>query len=245
MSNLAIIRPIPGVSTGALVNPERTGTPDPKEVSYSVGAGIRDMDIDLGAAHLIGGFYVGAVSHEVQITVATGVAAHGEIHHDGLLDIAPKRTAGAPRQYLKLIAPIPVRFINMRIQNAPDGLEVGLALVGEVFRPTYGHEWGAGRYLVDTGTATRNRAGGFGIERGAIVPGWEFTLGDLTDEEREQLFDMVRKMGETSPVVVVEDPDNTADLDARIHYGLFQRLEKYERQSVGVTRWSFKVEEWL
>lgn len=242
MGTSIIMRPLPATYTGTIINPDRLGTPDPKEVAYYDANANRSFTIDLGADTMVGAFYMGGVSGtpNFNLTLRTAALVDTVI---GAVAVAPKRTAGAPRQYLARFTPQLARYAVVTV-NATIGLEVGFASLNEVFEPTYGHEWGAGRFIIDTGLATRNRAGGFGIEAGAIVTGWDFTLGDLTEDEREVLFDMLRKVGETSPVIVCEDPDQTADLDARLHYGLFQRLEKYERQQLGVTRWSLKVEDW-
>lgn len=246
MSNLAIIRPLPGAAyvNGALTNGARIFTPDPKEVA--TGNGDSFFRVDLGRVETVSAIYLGGNIGRRGFRWRGGAASYVET---ALRNIGPaqKRTDVGPFQILDIFDPVALRYLEFYTDTGggfgpAEG--IGVLAIGETFRPTFGHEWGAGRYLVDTSTVSRNRAGGFGIDRGAIVPGWEFTLGDLTEEERERLFDMVRKLGESSPVIVCEDPDNTADLDARIHYGLFQRLEKYDRQSVGVTRWSFKVEEW-
>lgn len=244
MNRLAIIRPLPATMTGDMVNPERMATDDPKEVAYSANAGAREIEFDLGSPQMVGAIYLGGVTGgTTAFTVTGGPVGYAE-NALGNLVVAPKRTATGPRQYLMTFAPQLIRYVRLSA-NLAQGFAVGIARLGELFQPTWGHEWGAGRYLVDTSIVTRNRAGGFGIDKGAIATGWEFTLGDLTDEEREALFDMLRKVGESNPIIVSEDPAVTADLDARLHYGLFQRLEKYERQSVGVTRWSLKVEDWL
>lgn len=242
MSVLAIIRPLPATYGGNMTDAARMGTPDPREVAYSTGSGARTIDMDLGSVQSVGAIYLGGATFAGSFQITGGVAGYTETVIGDILS-APKRTAVSPRQYLATFPPINVRYIRLSA-NLNNGWEVGVAVAGERFSPTFGHEWGAGRYLADTGTATRNRAGGFGVDPGAVVAGWEFTLGDLTDEEREVLFDMLRKIGETRPVIVAEDPDVTPDLDARLHYGLFQRLEKYERVQTGVTRWALKVEEW-
>lgn len=242
MSNLSVNRPLAATIAGNMTNPTRMSSPDPKEVAFSNGALARTIDIDLGAAQMVGSIYLGGVSGSTTFAVTGGTAAYTTTALGDIL-VAPKRTAIAPRQYLLQFDPISLRYIRLSATLA-DGFQVGIAAACERFTATYGHEWGAGRYLEDTSNVARNRAGGFGIDKGAIVPGYDFTLGDLTDEERESLFDMLRKVGESSPVIVAEEPDVTNDLDARLHYGLFQRLEKYERRSVGITRWSLKVSDW-
>lgn len=242
MANMVIGRPLPGTITFSWVNGANLLTPDPKEVAYAGATGFQEFTIDLGSEKPVGAVYFGGVSKDIELsyyvqnTVGTSLAT-------GTINAANKRTAAAPFQYFASFAPVNARRLIV-YSNPTAGDEIGVAAMLETFQPTWNQEWGAGRFLIDTGTATRNRAGGFGIEQGAIVPGYEFTLGDLTDTELEVLYDMLRKVGETSPIIIAEEPTNNTDLDARVHYGLFQRLEKYERQQLGVTRWSLKMEEW-
>lgn len=242
MGLLSVSRWLAGTIAGNMTNPTRMATWDPKEVAYSNGAGARTIDIDLGAAQMVGAIYLGGVSGTTTFAVTGGAASYTTTSYGNIV-VAPKRTAVSPRQYLLEFAPVSLRYIRLSATLA-DGFEVGIAAACERFTSEYGHEWGAGRGLEDMSSVTANRAGGFGIDPGAIVPSYDWTFGDLNDEEREALFDMLRKVGTSSPVIICEDPAVTNDLDARLHYSLFQRLEKYERRSVGITRWSLKARDW-
>lgn len=236
------------ISTAGFTNEANAGSVDPKEVAVdSVGGINRDLILEFSGGVVIDSAFLGAVSADVEVQLSADTT------DDSLYDTAyatklaasHKRTAEAPFSYYWQLAGDTVYRLRFRFVSIPAGFNVGLARAAETFSPTYGHEWGAGRSLVDTGAATRNKAGGFGIEPGAIAGAWDWTLGDLTDEEVEELYDILRRIGATNPCLVVEDPAETNHLDARIHYGLFQRLEKYERRSVGITRWSLKIEEWI
>lgn len=242
MNNGTIMRPLPAVIGGSLADPARMASPDPKEVAYAVAAGPHTIDIDLGAPTLVGAVYLGGVSGDVVFSLTGGTASYAEAPI-GNLFAAQKRTPVGARKYLGIIVPRPLRYLRLSA-DLPAGFEVGVAAICERFSPKWGHEWGSGRSIIDTGTANRNRAGGFGVELGAVVTGWDFTLGDITDGEREELFDMLKKIGETRPVIVAENTDATADLDARVHYGLLRRVDKYERIQLGVTKWTLKVEDW-
>lgn len=243
MTILSINRWLAGTVAGTMTNPSRMATWDPKEVAYSNGAGARTIDIDLGAVQSVGSIYLGGVNGTTTFAVTGGAAAYTTTALGNIV-VAPKRTAVAPRQYLLEFAPVNFRYFRLSA-NLADGFEVGIAAACERISPSWGHEFGASRTLEDMSNVTANRAGGFGIDAGAIVPGYSFTLGDLTDEEREALFDLLRKTGQSNPIIVAEDPAVTNDLDARLHYGLFQRLEGYERRSPGITRWALKMRDWI
>lgn len=240
--NISIIRPIAATVAGTFTNPERMASPDPKEVAYTVGAGAKTIDLDLGSVQDVGAIYLGGVSGTTSFAVTGGAASYTTTNFGNIV-VAPSRSGTAPRQYL-LTLDASLRYIRLSA-NLADGFEVGIAFAGERFTPEWNQEYGAGRYLIDTSAVARNRAGGFGIDEGAIIPGYEFTLGDLSDEEAEALFELLRKVGESRPMLVCEDATVSSDLDARTHYGLFQRIEKYERRSINVTRWSLKLERWI
>lgn len=246
-SVVSIMRPItPTAVAGSMTDVARVATPDPKEVAVSTGAGVRTIDLDLGSEQVVGAVYIGGANMGTTFAVTGG--GTGDAYTTiplGNIYVAAKRRAVSPRQYLLIIdPPQPLRYIRLSATLA-NGNAVGIACALERFTPTWGQEWGAGRPLSDASSMAKNRAGGFGGELGVISPGYSFTLGDLTDDETEILFDIVRQVGESRPVVIVEQPDLTENLDARLHYGLIQRIEPYERQRLNIVRWGFRIEDWL
>lgn len=245
MSNMSIIRPLPvSAIAGSMTDAERMLTPSPKEVSYSSATAARTIDIDLGSAQDVGAIYLGGVSATANFTITGGLGSYTTTAL-GTAVVAPKSSSENPRQYLLMIdPPQSLRYIRLSA-NLTSGDEIGNLVVGETFQPTLGHEYGGGRAIGDTGGATRLMSGGFGIESGATFGTWEFTLGDLTTDEIEALYTMLKKVGMTKPMVVVENPDVTANLHNRIHYGLFEKISKYERLTPGETRWALQIGEWV
>ena len=158
------------------------------------------------------------------------------------LNMGPS-TAKRQHAYLRR-ASVSSRYWRLALNGSPTA--VGIVAIGASVQPTYGHEWGSGRQLVDTGQVTPLRGGGFAVEPGAKKAAWQFALGDLTDADLSALWDMVLDIGIGSPVLAMEDPALTgAAMNAALHYGLLDRPEVYERQSLGVSRWNFRVEEWV
>lgn len=247
MSVLSIIKPasIFAVSSVELTDASRLLTPDPKEVAFRATAGTFGIDIDLGSAQTVDAIYLGGLSGPIDFTVTGGAGAYTTTAVANLV-VAPKFRASAPRRNLLHFAPQAWRYIRLTTTtSAAAGFEVGNLVVGDAFRPTWGHEFGGGRGIGDTGIATRLLSGGFGILAGSRFKTWDFALGDLTDAELEELFDILYQLGETNPAVVCEDPDITSNLDARIHYGKFGKIDRYERLVPGATRWNLKFEEWV
>jgi hypothetical protein len=245
MSVMSFLRPVAAiVAASTLTDATRVLTSDPKEVAYMAGAGTVTIDLDLGSVQEISAVFIGAMSSALTFTVTGGAAAY-TTESAGSISVADKLKAVAPRRNFALFAPKNWRYIRLEATGAPAGLEIGNVVVGDAFQPTWGHEWGAGRGVGDTGTAQRLLSGGFGINRGARFKTWDWTLGDITDAEVRELTDLCLTVGETAPLVICEDPDQTAGLDERLYYGKFAKLERYERLVPGATRWSFKVEEWV
>lgn len=237
-----------GYASSPFTDDERVGTNDPKEVAVDATGGTSQaFDLIFSTNPIqLDAFFIGAVSQDLDIQLYADTTGNSSMDTSyGIKSSAHKRTDEAPYSYYWQLPGDTVYRIGVRFLNASAGLTVGIMRACERFTPTYGHEWGAGRGLIDTGTATPTKSGGFGIEAGAIKPTWEFTLGDLTDEELETLFDMLRRVGETNPLLVVEDPSATDYLDARLHYCKLQRLEKYERRAINMTKWSLRLEDWI
>lgn len=252
MSNMLVIKPILPTGGGAS---RGTGyanllTPDPKEIwtDTTVGSNVT-FSFFLGGTISINfvmlGFITAAAAATMKVTAGVGNYTDFTLRNTSLI-----QTTGAlgPR-YHGIWSGTPVSVSDVQITlNQPAGADpitAGVLLVGSAFQPTYNREWGSGRQVIDTGSKEALLGGGFGVGEGARKAGYRWTLGDLSDAEVASLYAIALDRGETRPIVVVEDPDNTAGLNERIHYGLFDRFEAYERANPQQTRWSLSMTEWV
>jgi len=245
MSVLAICGPLPIAALGGtLEQVARLGTPAPREAATTAG-GARTIDVDLGAVLSIDTIFLGWVdgAGDAGFTV-TGGAGSYTTSEIGAMAPSPSRLA-SPRQHYVLVLDQPkaVRYVRLATADLP-ACSIGVIAVGLSIRPQWGHEYGGGRFVTDTGVVTRLADGGFGTARGARAGGWQWTLGDLDDAETDALYGLQLEYGQTDTVLVVEDPDQTAGLNERIHWGLLSRLEAYERQDTSKTKWSMRVDDW-
>lgn len=163
--------------------------------------------------------------------------------------------SAAPQQFRPVVwpalhvaaAPFTARYIRVYV-NQPGGagaMQVGAVLAGLAFRPTWNKEWESGRGFIDTGTRTRLPDGGLAVVEGVAVPTYQWVLGDLSDDEIELLWALKRDRRTTRPTLVVEDPDATAGLAERIHYGTFTNIEAFSRRQASKSRWACQFEDWL
>jgi len=220
-------------------------TPDPKEVAI-LAAGGGYWDMDLGASVTADTFFLGFCSNNsdlaVNIYTATGLGTGRTLL--GALSVGPA-TARRRHAFLKIATPSASRYWAFNVTGAA-AITAGLATIGQSIQPVFGHEWGSGRLIRDMSQVTDLRGGGFGIERGARAPGWQFTVGDLSDAEVASLWDMVQDVGMSAPVVVCEDPSlSQPALNEALHYGLLDRPEAYSREAPGTNRWSFRTKDWV
>jgi hypothetical protein len=254
MSNMAIMKPIaPNAindGNGNIGSMANLLTPDPKEVIlHSSGVGGASIQVDLGSSQLIDSFFLGGMSYpsgsSLSITGGSG-SYTSSTHFSGSL-VAPSAVSSPQRQFqfVRLSAPVSNRYIQFVLTKGSVNATIGLVLVGLSFQPTYNREWGSGRSIIDTGSKEGLLGGGFGIGEGARKAGYRWTFGDLSDAEIDRLYDLALDRGETRPVVAVEDPDQTTGLNERIHYGLFDKFEAFERQNPSQTRWSLSMSEWV
>lgn len=219
-------------------------TPDPKEVTATLsGPGVGFIDIDMGAPVTVDTLFLGGMtsgSFLQSFSQATGMGT-------GVVNIvAPGGpTNAAPHGFVRLAQPVTSRYFQIGAGTPVAALTLGVIVLGLAFQPTHNREWGGGRLLVDTGNKERLLGGGFGIGEGVRKAAYQWTFGDLSDAEVEALWNLAMSRGETSTIVVVEDPAETAGLGNRIHYGLFDRFEAFGRQNPSQTRWSLSMEEWV
>jgi hypothetical protein len=254
---LIIVRPIPATLTNGgnfdatdLVN---IATPNPKEVAFVAGIAVSGgfvLRADFGVAVTLDTVFFGFtnLSGPSYVNAYTCNAAYVDQVQLGISEIV-NSTLTPPINHGLVHAPTPrtSRYWNFYLVNNSGGasdIQVGVFAAGLSFKCALGHEYGAGRQVEDTGTAERLIGGGFGIDEGVTVGGYGWTFGDLTDAELSSLYALVRGIGQTKSVLVVEDPDQTAGLAERIHWGLFDRLNAYERLIPGLSRWEFKIRDW-
>lgn len=256
MSSLLIVKALPVAAVQQQYSTAQSLanllTPDPKEVwAGTGGVGTYVFDVDMGAAVSIDFFFFGFLSsaqayfHSVQTATGMGSglgAILGTRFAGGALPVKGRRIHNP----IWLSAPATSRYWRF-MGTFPDAAAIhfGILGLGKAIQPAFGREWGSGRQPLDMSSVSGLRGGGFSIERGARKAAFQFTCGDLTDAETEELWEMAEDVGESAPVIVCEDPDKTAGLNERLHYGLFDRPEAYERQLPGLTRWSFRLRGWV
>lgn len=244
MSARAVMRPLAGVlSVVNVANPQQLDSADPKQVA-TAGAGDFAIQVDLGSATAIDSVFVGHT---------TAAAGEGLVIHSGLVsgyenligqyDPLQSSLYAGRRHYWASFPVVTARYITIHAQLAAP-IHIGVVAVGKGWRPERGAEWGGGAGLVDTGTATRRRDGGFGIDPGVRAITLQWTFGDLSDAEVEGLFAVLHDLGETGTALVIEGDDAGPTRSEQLHWGRFARIESYERQDRGTTRWSLRFEDW-
>lgn len=261
MSKMIIFRPIKPTSVvataGMFASTAGLGegnllTPEPKEVyDDNGGGGVKYLSFDLGAVHQLDCFLLGFIrggSPGIFFSVAGGIAAHAEFALTGVFGLAQSSSAAPKRRhaFVQIAAPIAARYVRIELNaNDVNFNTIGIAAFGRAIKTTHNREKGGGRSIIDTGSKESRQDGGFGIGHGTRKAGFRWTWGDLSDDEIEAIYDLGLEVGETNPIVVVEDPDPTTGLNERIHYGLFDRFEVYERGDPEKHRWALSVTQWV
>ena len=228
-------------------------TPDPGEVwADEESFDPATITIDLGEVRSIDTLFLGhcyplplgttwSISGGVASAAEQVLQAHATMR---VVDTATRRPGRSHALWHGAVAE--VRYLSIEIDQAAgfDPVTIGSLIVGRAFAPTLGREWGSGRGVADTGRATGNRSGGFAIEPGVRKGKYSWPFGDLSDAEVDELYEIQLEVGETSPLLVIEDPDRTVGQVHRIHYARFSALKEYKRRNPAQTRWEFEIEEW-
>lgn len=229
-------------------------TPNPKEVWVTGANLINAVILDHGAGaiepwdtgHL--GFVRGLTT-AATFRVYRGTASGGPWTLMATMAVAAPGFDSRPRHMAaRAAATTTDRYVRLEIEAASGTpvLNVGVASAGSAWSPLWGYQQGAGRRAIDTGSRTRLLDGSFGINPGAIAKSWAWEFADLDETELLALERLVDSLGETRSVLVVENPDTAeAGINERIHWGMFTRLDQFERRAGDHShRWAFYVEDW-
>lgn len=254
MANILMLQP---AAISALAVSRGSGaanllTLDPREVWADSAVGsVATIDIDLGVVRAIDTVFLGCVWNAGEAatwSITGGAAGYTDltVKAEGSLKV-PER-AGRVRSFSHAFwfgPDVLVRYLRLSLLQ-PAGaapIYVGALLAGLSFVPGYNQEWGSGRGVKDTGTVTRLPSGGVVTVEGARYGTYKWSLGDLTEEEVDRVYEMQLDRGETRRMLVVEDPDQTPGLRNRIHYGLLTAIRQSDRRNAKQTRWEFQVED--
>ncbi|RIV82944.1 hypothetical protein D2V17_14170 [Aurantiacibacter xanthus] len=255
MANLIMVAPIAPATLTASRGSGAANllTADPKEVWLDSAAGTAaTIDVDLGAVVTIDTVLLGHVygAHaDARWSISGGLDGHGEF---AVMADSALRAVDSPGQAPKLTnalwhgSAVNVRYLRIALtQKAGEQpVSIGCQVIGKAFMPQYNMTWGAGRKVIDTGTATPLPDGGFAVVEGVRKGAFEWTLQDLSPEETEQLYILQLICGSTKPLLVVEDPQASPGQGYRIHYCKLVNLKSYERRNPAQTRWDLSVEDW-
>ena len=223
-----------------------------KSVPISAGQSIA-IQYDLGADVPVDGlallFHNASASATMSVTAAT--AAAGPSAQSIVLAIAAARSPfiGSPSSYHRVVTwtRVTARYWTFFVTEpaARGGMTIGVARFGTLWAPGWNFETGRGRRINDLSDKRELPGGELGIWRKAKAPLIRLSWGDLADSEVDDLDSMLAEIGESEPLVLVEDPDFTAGLHNRIHYGVLDGVDFYERQMSNKSRWELKMREWL
>jgi hypothetical protein len=263
MSNMILLRPLPiaavAASAGLFAPGPGSGvanllTPEPKEIYTNAGGGgVRNLDFDFGSVVSFDTIFLGFwdLAGAPGLDQFTGGAGYTATDYLGSVSLSSLALSSSPaplRKHwlIRTAAPINERYIRLGITSGnTNPWSFGIAAFGLPLTTTYNREKGGGRSIVDTGAKEGRQDGGFGIGHGTRKGAFRWVWGDLSDAELDAIYDLGLAVGETSPVVVVEDPDATTGLNERIHYATFDRFEAYERGDPTKHRWALSVTQWV
>lgn len=255
MANILMVEPLP---IAAIAASRGTGianllTVDPREVwlDNAVGSAVA-INIDLGVERIIDTVFLGCLFSASPAATWTITGGLGGYDDQVIKAAAPLRvpdrnwTRRTMSHALWVGQEQMVRYLRLSITQpvGASALSIGALVVGDGFQPALNKEWGAGRSVKDTGTVTRLASGSVAVVEGARYGTYAWTLGDLTVDEADRLYEMQLGVGESRPMLVVEDPAGTAGLRNRIHYGALTGLRAFERRNVRQTSWQMTFEDW-
>lgn len=253
MTTLLIIEPLPfAVVASRGSGASNLATNDPKEVWADEATGGATLTIDFGAVRAIDSVFLGYVS-PASATAKWSISG-GQLNPNEKV-LQPSSTLRVPdatgtfafrSHALWTDTPVNVRYLSIIVAETAGNppLTIGIIVAGLSVTSEKGHEWGAGRRLIDTGSVTPLPSGGYAVVEGTRKRTLTWTFGDLSTPEVDQLEAIALRRGESEPALVIEDATRSAGLWSRCHYGLF-KWRAFERRNQAQTRWEMEIEEWV
>lgn len=266
MSNGFLVRLVPLTSTMIVVSypgvdaafpAAGLADPQPKVVfksSMPSGTATLYIDIDLGAntaidtvALLFTNFTAGATWLLQGATAAAGSGAVATLSGFGAQAFGMASTTRAnPRHGFITATSVTVRYLRIIVtETALRVMQAGIVCIGQRWLPGFNFELGAGRKINDLSDKRTLPGGEKGIWRKAKVPVFRATWSNIVDTELRDLWSILSEVGESEPLLVIEDPDATTGQLERIHYCTIDGLDFYERSQVDKSRIDLRFEEWL
>ncbi|KQM23117.1 hypothetical protein ASE73_02520 [Sphingomonas sp. Leaf24] len=244
-----LLNPLPLAYVGAAgaTGGDRTLSPEPKEVAVTTG-GETYIIYRPPAGSSVDTVFLGFTTPPPVNSLQVWSNKEGrEAIFLGFLNPVARPGWTRGHALLHVAAPVPtdtLTLVNASPGSVPAGIQLGVFAAGRAFRSQQGYEFGHGRGVIDTGSATRRRDGGFGIQRGARAATWNWTLAELSVDETDRLHDLLLDIGESKTVLVCEDVAAAATNARVFHWSLLRSIEPYVRDEVALSRWGFQLQDW-
>jgi hypothetical protein len=269
-----LLRPIPISPTQLLVNAGADATvgnlarPQPKLVYAPISPagpwGPYRVDVDLGADTefdtLALLYHTGQGSGTYRLygrTAAEGPFVAGGGGETTLITTSPADrvwkqppTVETSRFHALFVnaAALTFRYVRMWVRSL-DALNAnwsaGVLAIGKRWQPAFGHDWGGGRRVLDLSEVRTLAGGERGRWRRAKVPEVRASWSNLTDAALRGLWAITLAVGESEPLIFVEDADPAVGQQERIHYGTIVRSDFYERRQADKSAAQLLIRHWL
>jgi hypothetical protein len=161
------------------------------------------------------------------------------------IDAAPVTLEGR-RFGLASFASVSRRYISVIVSDdrfAGEVITVGVLALGQTLPIGFNFELGSGRKVEDQSITRLLPGGETAIWRGGRVPSWRGTWSNLTEAEYNRVWSLLMEVGNSAPVLIIEDPDRTAGQSERMHYGLITSSDFTERVQLEKQRIDIVVRE--
>jgi len=216
--------------------------PQPKVVATWAAAPF-SIDIDLQAAQAINCIWLGYTNASQTATwrIDGGVSGYADTLISPQTPIHASGVPGARPHALWIGADVVVSRLRLSINPGGQSFSAGALMAGLTFAPAWPRDESGGFQPVDTSVKQRGPDGALHIDRRVVLSTFEFSFADLYDDELNALDTMAREAGLSSPVLAIDDPNR----DTAMIYGVFSKIDRAERRTSGLHRWSAEIEEWL
>lgn len=246
---LLICRPEQPVATHVpYAGMERLLTAEPKEAHFIPSDAINHyIDLDFGRPVTIDTVYLGYHNGVGVSTLwlQTLAGLGGEVTSHPLAGQIAAVGFGEPAQSAWQIPATVARFFRVAIFPNGQSFFAGVLAAGPSIAPIHGHEWDSGRIIEDTGSVERRLDGGFGIDDGVAAGGYEWSFDSLQPAEVATIYRWAKERRTTRSILVAEEGGGPGVFPSDcLHWGLFDKFERFSRRDPENTRWALRVRDW-
>ena len=203
------------------------------------------LSVHSGGSLLIHGAGSGGVTYVwPTATASPAIDQWGDSVNTGLYPAEEYAALGYHRFFVPP-SPIACRYIRVEIFNSgSDPVQIGVFGAWECWQPPVNVSKGRSITVVDGSEATRVPGGSTYVVKRSVYQRHSFAFNFLADSELWSRALGVKLIhGQSSPTVIIPEPDDTTNLEKKSVYGVSSSAEQFTNPDYGIWQFPFQIDQ--